>query len=462
MSSLSARLLVLTVFFIMLSEFLIYTPSIARYRKIYLEDRVAAAHLATLALEATPYSMLSKELERELLFHVGAYSVVLRQPGWKMLALSEDKPPTVDVTIDLREANFATWVIDAFKAMLQENNKVMQVIGDSTIDSSVAIEVVLEDEPMRKAMHDYSERILQLSILISLITGGLVFLSLQWLMVRPMRRITKSMTAFRERPEDASLTIPQSGRSDEIGIAERELAVMQSDLRTALQQKSRLATLGAAVAKINHDLRNSLATAVLASDRLADIDDPEVKSVMPRLYNAINHAVELCSHTLNYVSADSLDLRMSLFHLHELVAEAGSSMRSTEFDGRKITWVNGVAFELDVVADRNQLFRVFANLGRNAFQAGAGSVRVTARKDGENILVDVEDDGPGLSPMAMERLFRPFSGSTRKDGTGLGLVIARDIMSAHGGVIELLQSGNNGAIFRLELPLRHTPGVGGR
>ena len=89
-------------------------------------------------------------------------------------------------------------------------------------------------------------------------------------------------------PIPASLTSVASTRRDEIGVAQRELSVMQKQLRAALHQKTRLATLGAAVAKINHDLRNSLSTAVLISDRLADIDDPEVKKLAPRLYQSID------------------------------------------------------------------------------------------------------------------------------------------------------------------------------
>src|SRR3546814_14236754 len=75
-------------------------------------------------------------------------------------------------------------------------------------------------------------------------------------------RITESMAAFRANPEFAAGTLPDSERSDEIGIAQRELATMQQGLRAALLQKTRLAALGTAVTKVNHDLRNILATEI--------------------------------------------------------------------------------------------------------------------------------------------------------------------------------------------------------
>ncbi|MEE8563806.1 MAG: sensor histidine kinase, partial [Alphaproteobacteria bacterium] len=74
--SLSARLLVLTVFFVMLAEIFIFAPSIARFRLTWFQERIAAAHLATLSLKATPQGLVSKALERELLRHVQGYGVI--------------------------------------------------------------------------------------------------------------------------------------------------------------------------------------------------------------------------------------------------------------------------------------------------------------------------------------------------------------------------------------------------
>src|SRR3546814_8221299 len=109
----------------------------------------------------------------------------------------------------------------------------------------------------------------------SVITAALVYRSLRWLLVRPMSRLTRAMVAFAEKPQDGGRIIRPSGRRDEVGSAERELASMQEGLRAALHHRARLAALGEAVTKINHDLRNILATAQLLSDRLAGSGDPE-------------------------------------------------------------------------------------------------------------------------------------------------------------------------------------------
>src|SRR5207245_9753529 len=105
------------------------------------------------------------------------------------------------------------------------------------------------------------------------------------------------MVHFREDPEDASRVIAAGGRRDEIGVAERELAVLQRTVRQALEQRARLAALGTAVTKINHDLRNILATARLVTDGLAASAAPERRRVAPRPSGAISRAAALAPRT---------------------------------------------------------------------------------------------------------------------------------------------------------------------
>ncbi len=454
--SLSFRLLLLTVFFVMLAEFLIWTPSVARYRKVYLEEYIARAHLSMLAIESMPERKVEKDLEEALLFHTEAYGIVVKKPDRRMLMVSRDMPPKIDLTVDMHVDSFMGFIRDAFSTLSQNKNRILRVLGPSPKDPKVMIEVLIDEWPMRDAMLDYSGRILNLSIGISLFTACLVYLSLQWLMVRPMRRITENMALFRAQPEDSARVIPPSRRTDEVGIAQRELAVMQDELRAALQQKTRLAALGAAVAKVNHDLRNSLATAVLASDKLADIDDPEVKRVMPRLLSSIDRAVGLCTQTLRYVSDAEPHLDISRFKLKGLVDEAGVTVTSYCEEEGTFRWQSDVADDLELEADREQLFRGLNNLGQNALEAGARNVRVSATREDGWITLDVVDDGPGLAPEAREKLFQPFAGSARDGGTGLGLAIVLDIARAHGGDVSLIDPPEGspfpGAGFRIKLP----------
>jgi signal transduction histidine kinase len=455
-SGLSARLLLLTIAFVMLAEVLIFAPSIARFRLDHLQERLAAGHLAILALEATPDHMVSPELTMELLTHVEAFTVALTKPGSGKLMLMDMPPERIDATYDLREVGFLGLIRDAFAVLWGESMRIIRVLGPPPKDDRLLVEVVLDEAPLRHEMLAFSQRILALSLVISLFTAALVYLSLHRMMVRPMRRISDSMSAFRQDPEDASRVIHPSDRNDEIGFAEHELAAMQEGIRGALRQKTRLAALGIAVTKINHDLRNILATAQLVSDRLEHSDDPEVKRVTPTLISAIDRAVNLCGKTLDFTRDGSPSLKLSCFDLRELTADVAGDLPG-EVNGEPV-WHNLLDRDFQIEADREQLYRVLSNLGQNAIQAGASRVEVSAEPVNGRLRVRVSDNGPGLPPRARAHLFQPFTGSARAGGTGLGLAIARDLIRAHGGEIRLEHSTAEGTSFCFDLPLKQATG----
>lgn len=450
-TGLSARLLLLTVLFVMLSEILIYVPSIARFRRDDLGERLAKAHLAMLALEATPDNMVGKELETTLLKHAGAYAIVLSELDRKMLMLGEQMPPPVQVGVDLTEETITGMIASAFATLSQRQNRVLKVVGPSPAQPEGTVAIIIDEAPLRDRLHAFSIRILTLSIIISLITAGLVFFALQWLMVRPIVQLTEAMTRFRQAPEDDATVLRPSRRSDEIGVAERELAVMQEQIRTALREKSQLAALGGAVARINHDLRNALSTAALASDRLSGIADPEVQRVTPKLYHAIDRAIALCTQTLDFVRDVKPTLKMTCFALGEAVAEVEAELLDAQGEPVPVR-CRGV--ELTIEADRGQFVRVLFNLAHNAVQAGASAIEVTAGRDGDRLRIELADDGPGIPVALQDHLFRPFAASGRDGGSGLGLAIAREIVRAHGGELSLAHTGPDGTVFRLELPAR--------
>ncbi|MCY3982028.1 MAG: HAMP domain-containing sensor histidine kinase [Alphaproteobacteria bacterium] len=445
--SLSARLLVLTVFFVMLAELLIYAPSIARFRLAYLADRLADAHIAALALEAAPSRAVDEALETRLLRHVSAYSVELRVGERMTYMLGGTMPPDVDAAFDLDEAMAVSSIWDAAVALVQTRNRVLQVRGASPREPGARVEVTMDEGPMREAMFAYSERILLLSLVISALTAAAVFLALHGLMVRPMSRLTEAMTRFGADPEDQSRIHAPSGRSDEIGAAERQLSGMQRRLHAALSHRAHLAAVGEGVAKINHDLRNMLASAQLVSDSLGESRDPRVRKAVPTLVGALDRAVALCTRVVDFARAGGPRLTLEPVLLADLIDDAACTA------GRDTAWANEVGPGITVEGDREQLFRVFANLARNATEAGARTVSATARLREGRVHVTVADNGPGLSERARKHLFRPFQGSTRPDGSGLGLAIAREIMRAHGGSIRLVSSGGEGTVFRLDFAM---------
>jgi hypothetical protein len=195
----------------------------------------------------------------------------------------------------------------------------------------------------------------------------LVYFSLHYLFVRPLRRLTANMMAFHGDPENPARIIVASGRQDEIGTAERELAAMQSDLASMLQHKNRLAALGLAVSKINHDLRNLLASAQLFSDRLSSLPDPHVQRFAPKLMRALERAIAFCQSTLSYGRAQEPPPDRRPTELQPCVEEVRDTL-GLDPEAR-IRWISAVERGLTVDADPDQLFRVLLNLVRNAMQA---------------------------------------------------------------------------------------------
>ncbi|MGH7061675.1 MAG: sensor histidine kinase, partial [Stellaceae bacterium] len=212
LKSLSARLLILTVFFVMVGEVLIFVPSVARFRMTWFENRIAAGRLAILALEASPTGHLDQGLVNRLLARVGAHAVILHRPNGMVLMLDRPKMPPADRTIDLTHPSAWGAIRGSFGALVRSDDRMLRVRGHPPGDSSETVVVMLEEAPLRHEMWAFGVRILELSVVISLLAAALVYLSLQWLLVRPMRRITASMVEFREDPENASRVIVPSGR----------------------------------------------------------------------------------------------------------------------------------------------------------------------------------------------------------------------------------------------------------
>jgi signal transduction histidine kinase len=453
--SLSGRLLLLTILYVMLTQVLIFVPSIGRYYRNELGARVDAAEIAILPF-TEPTNGLSDALRAQLLTRAGAIAVMLPRADQREIFLSNEMPSRIDVRVDLRNENPFTDMIDGMDCLLNGGMRTLQITAPTKIVGAQSVQAIVSEKPIHSQLKSYAWGILLLAVLISLATGVLVFISLYLVLVRPMRHITRAMVRFRDNPEDASRIVTASTRPDEIGIAERELASMQRDIYGSLQQRSRLAALGTAVAKIQHDLRNILSSAQLASDQLAKSADPSVQRLAPRLVSSIDHAVALATNTLRYGRADEHPPQRRSIRLKPIVEEA----REAALEGRYAVQLDdavGDAFEID--ADAAQLFRILLNILRNAGEAlgeKGGTISVSARRADAEALIDISDDGPGIPSAVRERLFQPFAGSARAGGSGLGLAIARELARAHGGDVMLVKSDAGGTQFRVTIPDRST------
>ena len=452
---LSAQLLTLSVAFVMLGEVLIYVPSIANFRHAWLMDHINAAQLATLAVEAAAEQGVSPDLEAELLRNAEVRAVALKRNNRRELLLAGPMPESIWGRYDLRTSGPVMLVMDAFDTLIFGGGRIIAIAAEPRLGGGEFIEIVIDDTPLRQDMLAYSANIFMLSLFISAITAALIFLVFSRTLVRPVQRMSENMVRFRDYPEDASRVMVPSGRLDEIGTAERELAAMQGEIRQALRQKTKLAALGTAVSKINHDLRNILSSAQLISDRLTGVDDPRVQKLAPRLFASIDRAIALATDTLKFGKAEETLPRKKQVRIAALGAEVLEAALPAD-DTQIVAAVDIDAAET-MYADPDQIFRVLLNLAANAVRAmqdtgKPGKLTLSCEQFDTGTRLIVEDTGPGLPDDARARLFEPFSGSARKGGTGLGMAIAADLVRAHGGTIELYVSRPGRTCFHICLP----------
>jgi signal transduction histidine kinase len=452
---LSTKLLLLTIVFVLLAEILIFLPWIASYRLNWLRERLGTAAAVSIVLVQGDPASLSRTAQNDVLMAIGAKAIAVRDGGVSRLLVVAQMPPQVDEHIDIANVSMVEGMTGALDTLFFGGKRMLRVFGPVG-ESDKEFELIMPDYSLRKAMLIYSRNVAFVSLLISLFTAMLVYAAIDLIMIGPIRTMTRSMLSFSEAPDDPGRVIHPAARADEIGVAERELSLMQERLQKMLSEQKHLADLGLAVSKINHDMRNILASAQLMSDRLRQVKDPTVQAFAPKLLRALDRAVSYSEGVLAYGRTQEPPPSRRRLRLRQLVEDVQGLLDIES----GIEFVNAIDPALEVDADSDQLFRVLTNLCRNAVQAMAADTEsalirrlaVSAERIGSVSRILVTDTGPGLPPKARENLFAAFRGSARSGGTGLGLAIAHELIRAHGGTVELVESIGGRTTFAVTIP----------
>ena len=457
LTGLSAKLLVLTAVFVLIAEILIFVPSIANFRNVWLRDHLLTAEAASIVYLDTATQSLSLTAGEDILVTTDSLLVVIRNNGISRLMATSTISGELVQHIDLDNSTSFGSIKSAISMFFADPEDEYRVFG--TMRSSPAtLELVQKMQPIQDAMWVYARNVALLSLLISVFTAALVYLALYRLIVLPIIRISSNMDAFSRAPENASLIFKPSERNDEIGIAQQRLAFLQGDLQQTLRQKQRLADLGLAVSKINHDLRNILASAQLFSDRLTALPDPMVQRFAPKLIKTIDRAVDYTKAVLDYGKAmESPPKRRDL--MLNIVANDVADLLGLE-DSLVLSWKNEIPLEFQANGDPEHIFRILMNICRNAQQAMMDAdipnrpkeLKITAERVENEVHIRVADTGPGIPEHVRDKIFKAFEGSTKASGSGLGMAIAVELLGAHGGSIEIEKTDESGTIFHVVIP----------
>ncbi len=456
--SLSGRVLWLTVAVILAIELMVLLPGLGRLRTDWMWERVTHAQLLIYATAATG-TQVAPDVRDHMLDYAGVSSISYQAPGQAVPALvlrsTQVLAQPMDV-IDVADETipYSTW--QALRRVAGLGEAAVDISAPSPLEPGAVVEVQADAGPLTLELRNDTVHVFTLTVIVALVTGLLVFAVLDRLLVRPMRVITTSIINFREDPEQdeaSDLAWLAARPEDDISTAARELKIMQDEMRAALWRNARLAAVGTAVAKISHDLRNILSTALLVADRLQSVDDPTVQRATRTFIPAVERAAQLVTRTVDFAREGPPPITRTAVELSDLTEEAISVVRPMNPDVR---FVNEVPEDLVLPLDRAQIYRVLVNLMKNAAEAGAKTIRLATDRDGVVTQLRVSDDGPGLPLRVQDNLFKPFTSSGRYGGTGLGLAIARDLIRAHGGDLVLQETGPRGTIFCMDLTTSDT------
>ena len=292
---------------------------------------------------------------------------------------------------------------------------------------------------------------LVITALLALTTLVALVLWFRQVFVVPLEDTVHAIHRFTDDPGNLMTMLIASDRADEIGFLQRELTRMQVVYRISIKQYQHLAALGGAVSRINHDLKGLLSTALIAGEALHKAQDPKIRSKMRLFESALERAIALCGQLLAYVREDKKTIFLTRVNLENLLHSLGADLQLHAKDGTKVT--THLSPTLPIQGDADELYRAFRNLGQNAIEANAQSLRISLKGDKKNIHIDIADDGPGLPTQAKRSLFKPFAPSSKVGGSGLGLSISQELIKQHNGSLTLAQSNANGTTFHCVFPV---------
>lgn len=446
MNRLSLRLIIIMMVIILIAEMVILIPSLSRFhhnemliearRQLYLHQVAILHGNDGFASEISPKS--------------GKPRITLTDTSGQPIAAYYNAPNPYQMPVSKSSTNISlalagllgmqrqAYAMDFTLDDLCSDDEDLIKLGGNIAEIGT-ITLISPPNMITSSIRSYFGRIAILVLVLVLLVSLPFGLVVEWRVIQPLRRLIESITSFAKSPFDSA---PEWKHKEDGIIDEAYGALVSLQHRTQyeLAQREKMAALGEAVAKINHDMRNVLSSAVLVSDNLTNSKDPKVARAAPLVNGAIDRAITLCQQLLAYINTpDNLNIeRMSMLALvDECRRQLGLDIK---YDGPD-----------DLRVDADQFFRLIFNLLDNAKKAGATSIAITVWRTGRSTVIDIADNGPGLDQDTRAKLFKPFQGS-RRGGTGLGLSIARDIAFAHNGDLRLSRTSENGTEFRLRLP----------
>jgi signal transduction histidine kinase len=302
---------------------------------------------------------------------------------------------------------------------------------------------------------------LRRNIILLGLAAMLAGLALTYLLARKIMRPVEKLdrAAAEVARQNYAYRVPVNSR-DELGRLAETFNNMCASIQSArheLIRQERISTIGRLSSSIVHDLRNPLAAIYGGAEIMVDseIAPAQLKRLAGNIYRASRRIQELLQDLVNVGRGKTEGAEVC--RLCEVAAAARDSLAPTA-EAQGVNVRIEIADSIELPLERARIERVFANLVGNALEAmrGGGEVRLTASLEPDAVLVQVADNGPGISPEIRDHLFQPFVTSGKKNGLGLGLALSRQTILDHGGDMWVESEPSHGARFFFRLPLSRT------
>jgi len=238
-------------------------------------------------------------------------------------------------------------------------------------------------------------------------------------------------------------------------VSQRLREFNQHHLREVVQAE-RLAVVGQFARSIIHDLKNPLNIIGLTLEAYgrSDAPPPARAAARSRIQKQVERINDLVADLLQFTQAGQRCVRLPVNYagfIEPLVRELRPELELKSVRLQIANDVPAITMDLDV----KRLRRVFLNLVANATEAmpGVGVITLRFQQQERDVITEIADNGPGISPEVAEKLFQPFATYGKAHGTGLGLSICKRIIEDHGGRIWAANGPQGGAVFSFSLPL---------
>jgi two-component system, NtrC family, sensor kinase len=308
-----------------------------------------------------------------------------------------------------------------------------------------------------KDLQDLEQQSRAITIGLGLLAVVLGLLITAWvvLTLRPLRRLREA--ARRVAAGEYGNRIEETGPAEVVELA-REFNSMGravQERESELKRTERLAAAADVAKVITHELRNPLSAISLNVELLQDelASSEEGKELLRKIHHEIDRLTAMTDQYLTYGGRPKPTLAPQ--PINTLVGELASFMRE-DLAARQVKLTVELAADDPIaVADGAQLRQCLFNLVRNATEALAGRTNGTivlrTRHLGDRVSIDVEDNGPGIAPSVLSRVFDPAF-STKQHGGGLGLALTQQIVKDHGGDLSVQSTVGRGTTFTVSVP----------